>query len=62
MIFEYKSKVGKGDTRGVSSRVIIPKGIMKILDAQPGDHLTWKADIIDNKIVITVSKSDDFIR
>jgi hypothetical protein len=54
MIFEYKSKIGKGDKKGVSSRTIIPKGIIKILGVDFGDDIIWKADVSDKGVTVTV--------
>jgi len=59
MIFKYKSKIGKGDTKGVSSRTIIPKGIIKILGVEFGDEIMWTADVSDKGVKITVEPAKE---
>jgi SpoVT / AbrB like domain. len=55
MILKYESTVGKADVKGKSSRVIIPREIVKILGLEWGDKLIWNADIGDKGVTITVT-------
>lgn len=57
MILKYKSKIGKADTKGRSSRIIIPRGIIDLLEAKWGDELVWTADISKEGVKITVEKA-----
>lgn len=59
MILKYESTLGKSDTKGKSSRTIVPKAITDLLEAKWGDKLVWSVEIIDNKPVVTVSKKED---
>jgi bifunctional DNA-binding transcriptional regulator/antitoxin component of YhaV-PrlF toxin-antitoxin module len=61
MILKYESTVGKADVKGKSSRVIIPREIVKMLGLEWGDKLIWNADIGDKGVNITVkaAKKED---
>ena len=55
MMLKYESTIGKADVKGKSSRVIIPKEIIKMLDLEWGDKLVWNADISDKGVTVTVT-------
>ena len=59
MILKYETKIGQADTKGKSSRTIIPIDIMKMLKLKWGDKLLWSADIEDKGVTITVSKKEE---
>ncbi|WP_169740905.1 AbrB/MazE/SpoVT family DNA-binding domain-containing protein [Methanobacterium arcticum] len=59
MILKYESTVGKADVKGKSSRVIIPREIVKMLGLEWGDKLIWNADIGDKGVTITVKAAKE---
>lgn len=59
MIFEYKSKIGKADSKGVSARTIIPAPIVKIMDLNFGDNIVWTANVTDKGATITITKKEE---
>ena len=59
MILKYESTVGKADVKGKSSRVIIPREIVKMLGLKWGDKLIWNADIGDKGVTITVTAAKE---
>jgi len=54
----YETKIGQADTKGKSSRTIIPMEIIKMLKLKWGDKLVWTADIEGEGVTITVSKKE----
>lgn len=59
MILKYESTVGKADVKGKSTRVIIPREIVKMLELKWGDKLIWNADIGDKGVTITVTAAKE---
>jgi len=60
MILKYETKIGQADTKGKSSRTIIPIEIMKMLKLKWGDKLIWTADIEGEGVTITVDKKHEY--
>jgi len=59
MILKFKSRIGKADTEGVSSRTIIPIKVIEALELDFGDNIMWEVDFGAGKIPkVTVSKID----
>lgn len=52
----YETKIGQADTKGKSSRTIVPIEIMKMLKLNWGDKLVWTADVEGEGVTITVGK------
>lgn len=57
MIFKYKSRIGKADTKGVSSRTIVPSAIIKMLELNFGDDMVWIANITTKGVTVTVESA-----
>lgn len=49
MSFKTKMRENKG-----SMLITIPKGLVELLKVESGDILRWDADVVDEKIVVTV--------
>lgn len=54
MMLKYESTIGKADVKGKSTRVIIPREIVKMLDLEWGDKIVWTADISNDNVTITI--------
>lgn len=54
---EFKTKVSLARPDSTSLRTTIPEGIAQLIDLKAGDEITWKLDIKDSKVSITVGKS-----
>lgn len=59
VIVKYKSKVSKGTSNRDSARVIIPQGVRKLLDINPGDNIEWIVTIEESGINLNVKKVED---
>lgn len=55
MKMKYETKVGN---IGGSATVVIPAGLVKLLEIEKGDKLRWEADIKEKGVTITVSKKE----
>lgn len=53
MLMKYESKLGKSDTKGKSTRTIVPKEVMQFLNLEWGDKLVWTVNI-EGKDEVTV--------
>lgn len=59
VMIKYSSKISKGSSERDSARVVIPQGLRKILELNPGDTIDWIIEIDDkNGITVTVEKSE----
>ncbi len=58
VMVKYTSKISKGSSERDSARLIIPQGIRKLLEVNPGDSIDWIVNIDDNGMKITVQKSE----
>jgi len=58
MKLKFTTKIGKADTRNVSSRTIIPKKIVEALDLDFGDQIEWTIEDINGSTVVTVNKKE----
>jgi hypothetical protein len=58
MMQTYESKIGKADTKGKSSRTIVPREVVRWLDLEWGDSLVWAVDIKGENVTVTVSKKE----
>lgn len=58
-MIKYSSKISKGSSEIDSVRVVIPQGLRKILELNPGDRIDWIVNIEDNGIKVTVEKKSD---
>ena len=54
---KYSSKVSKGTTNRDSARVIIPQGLRKLIEINPGDTLDWIVNIDEKGISVKVEKA-----
>jgi antitoxin component of MazEF toxin-antitoxin module len=52
MLLEYESTIGKADVKGKSTRVIIPREIIKMLNLEWGDKVVWKVDISNDEVTV----------
>lgn len=59
VMIKYSSKISKGSSEIDSVRVVIPQGLRKILELNPGDRIDWIVNIEDNGIKVTVEKKSD---
>jgi len=59
MMQTYESTIGKADTKGKSSRTIIPREVIRWLNLEWGDKLLWDVDIQGEKVTVTVSKKEE---
>lgn len=58
MMLKFESKISKSDPKSRSSRTIIPKEVMNLLDAKWGDTLEWNVKIDKEEgIRICIKKS-----
>lgn len=51
-MLEYESTIGKADVKGKSTRVIIPREIIKMLNLEWGNKVVWKVDIRDDGVTV----------
>ena len=58
-MIKYSSKISKGSSEIDSVRVVIPQGLRKILELNPGDRIDWIVNIEDSGINVTVEKKAD---
>lgn len=49
---KYETKVGN---IGGSATVVIPAGLVKLLEIEKGDKLEWEVDITDKGAIVTVT-------
>ncbi len=56
MKMKYETKIGNV---GGSATVVIPAGLVKLLEIEKGDKLIWTADIEGEGVTITVDKKHD---
>ncbi len=56
---KYKSKVSKATSNRSSARVIIPQGIRKLLEINPGDSIEWIVTIENSEIKVNVKKINE---
>ncbi|WP_158499612.1 hypothetical protein [Methanobrevibacter olleyae] len=54
---KYTSKISKGSSERDSARLIIPQGIRKLLEIDPGDSIDWIVNIDDKGIKVSVQKA-----
>ena len=59
VMIKYSSKISKGSSEIDSVRVVIPQGLRKILELNPGDRIDWIVNIEDSGINVTVEKKAD---
>ena len=59
VIIKYKSKVSKGTSNRDSARVIIPQGVRKLLEINPGDSIEWIVNIENSNITLNVKKINE---
>lgn len=58
-MIKYSSKISKGSSERDSARVVIPQGLRKILEINPGDKIDWIVNIDEKEgITVTVEKSE----
>ena len=60
VMIKYSSKISKGSSEIDSVRVVIPQGLRKILELNPGDRIDWIVNIEDSGINVTVEKKADW--
>lgn len=56
MILKFESRLGKADMSGTSTRTIVPKKVVEILDLTFGDKIVWNVEILgkdDVRICVT---------
>lgn len=58
-MIKYKSKVSKGTSNRDSARVIIPQGVRKLLEINPGDSIEWIVNIENSNITLNVKKINE---
>ena len=61
VMIKYSSKISKGSSEIDSVRVVIPQGLRKILELNPGDRIDWIVNIEDSGINVTVEKKADWV-
>lgn len=59
VMIKYKSKVSKGTSNRDSARVIIPQGVRKLLEINPGDSIEWIVNIENSNITLNVKKINE---
>lgn len=56
----YKSKVSKATSNSdTSTRVIIPQGIRRLLEINPGDSIEWIVTFNDSEVNVQIKKSKE---
>ena len=54
----YKSKVSKATSNSdTSTRVIIPQGIRRLLEIDPGDSIEWIVTFNNSEVNVQIKKS-----
>ena len=54
----YKSKVSKATSNSdTSTRVIIPQGIRRLLEINPGDSIEWIVTFNNSEVNVQIKKS-----
>ena len=57
----YKSKVSKATSNSdTSTRVIIPQGIRRLLEINPGDSIEWIVTFNDSEGNVQIKKSKEW--
>lgn len=56
MKMKFTTKIGKADTRNVSSRTIVPKKIVEALDLDFGDQVEWTIEDVNGSTLVTFAK------
>ena len=57
----YKSKVSKATSNSdTSTRVIIPQGIRRLLEINPGDSIEWIVTFNDSEVNVQIKKSKEW--
>ena len=57
----YKSKVSKATSNSdTSTRVIIPQGIRRLLEINPGDSNEWIVTLNDSEVNVQIKKSKEW--
>lgn len=56
----YKSNVSKATSNSdTSTRVIIPQGIRRLLEINPGDSIEWIVTFNDSEVNVQIKKSKE---
>ena len=56
----YKSKVSKATSNSdTSTRVIIPQGIRRLLEINPGDSIEWIVTFNESEVNVQIKKSEE---
>lgn len=58
-MIKYTSKVSKANTKGSSLKVTIPQGIVKLLELEAGNNLTWEVQLEDSSAIVLISKKEE---
>lgn len=58
IMFKHKTKVAAANNTSISKRTSIPAPIAQMLHLEVGDSIEWIASMDDNKLTITVEKSE----
>jgi hypothetical protein len=58
MIMKFRSKIGKADMKGISSRTIVPSRVVEALDLDFGDDIIWAVDFDKKPVTVTVAKKE----
>jgi len=56
---KFESRLGKADMTGTSTRTIVPKRVIEILDLEFGDKIVWNVEFLGKdefKICVTPKK------
>ena len=57
----YKSNVSKATSNSdTSTRVIIPQGIRRLLEINPGDSIEWIVTFNDSEVNVQIKKSKEW--
>jgi bifunctional DNA-binding transcriptional regulator/antitoxin component of YhaV-PrlF toxin-antitoxin module len=55
---EFRTKATTARPNSPSLRTTIPEGVAKLIDLEAGDELLWKIEIKENRVEISVSKTN----
>lgn len=58
IILKHKTKITPANNTSISKRTSIPASIAQMLNLDVGDSLEWVASVEDNKLTVTVEKSE----
>lgn len=58
IILKNKSKINPANSNSKSVRTSVPSAIAQILNLEVGSTLEWIVDVTDDKITVTVEKSE----